>query len=340
MLTRIGSSFFQPPIKLFLLTRGSDHRPVLPSLLSSTETYKGSFRFDKYFLDKPNVKENVIEAWNKNLPVSGRLKSCRKALSHWKKQNNLNSMERIHHLQSRLEEEQSASMPSLQMMTILKQDLIKAYKEEEKYWNKKSSDQWLDEGDQHTKFFHDSVKATRNKNRLDKLFVNGNLQRSEASEGEVSVGYFTHLYKSSNPDSFQQLFHRFRPKVTNAMNESLTQPVSKEEIKEAVFSIKPSSAPGSDGMTGLFYQKYWDVVGSQVTLEVQNIFETGIFPTGWNYTQLCLLPKIVKLTRMADLRPINLCSVMYKILSKVLVRRLQPLLPAIASPTQSVFFFF
>lgn len=52
------------------------------------------------------------------------------------------------------------------------------------------------------------------------------------------------------------------------MNEVLIGKVTKEEIKEAVFSVKASKAPGPDGMTRSFFQEYWEVIGEQVTEEI------------------------------------------------------------------------
>lgn len=106
------------------------------------------------------------------------------------------------------------------------------------------------------------------------------------------------------------------------MNARLTSPVTAEEIKRAAFTVKGSSAPGEDDLTGVFYQKFWHIVGPRLTVEIQNFFETSIIPDGWNHTQLSLIPKILNPSRMEDMRPISLCSVQYKIISKILCNRL------------------
>ncbi|XP_010468426.1 PREDICTED: uncharacterized protein LOC104748491 [Camelina sativa] len=51
------------------------------------------------------------------------------------------------------------------------------------------------------------------------------------------------------------------------MNTLLIAPVTAQEIKQAAFNIKGDSAPGADGWTGAFFQRYWSIVGSDIIKE-------------------------------------------------------------------------
>lgn len=108
--------------------------------------------------------------------------------------------------------------------------------------------------------------------------VNGIFQRSEASKGQIAINYFSNLFKSSNSVDYFDLLKDCPVRVSSSMNLLLTRKVTSEEVREAVFSIKPDSALGADGMSGFFFQKYWDIVGDQLTKEVLCFFETCVMP--------------------------------------------------------------
>lgn len=65
--------------------------------------------------------------------------------------------------------------------------------------------------------------------------------------------------------------------------------------------------------------------------------QTGELPEGINRTIVCLLPKIKIPQSMTDLRPISLCNMVVRVLSKVLSNRLKPCLSNIISEKQSAF---
>lgn len=66
-------------------------------------------------------------------------------------------------------------------------------------------------------------------------------------------------------------------------------------------------------------------------------FETGILKPSQNVTNVRLIPKIIGAKRVADYRPISLCNVYFKIISKLLALILKPTLRKIISENQSTF---
>jgi hypothetical protein len=83
--------------------------------------------------------------------------------------------------------------------------------------------------------------------------------------------------------------------------------------------------------------KIWHIVGDRIKQEVLVVLNGGAMPEGWNETIIVLIPKNSPPCMLKDLRPISLCNVLYKLISKVLANRLKRFLSAIISPSQKCF---
>jgi hypothetical protein len=155
--------------------------------------------------------------------------------------------------------------------------------------------------------------------------------------GDLIHGYFSSLFTSGVEHTDEELLNRVLPRVTTEMNGALLKPYTAEEVKEAMFSIGDYKAPGTDGLHAVFYKKFWAVVGEDVTREVLRVLNSGCVPNEWNETAIVLIPKVQSPELITQFRPISLCNVIYKVVSKVLAKRLKAILPDIISKTQSAF---
>lgn len=70
---------------------------------------------------------------------------------------------------------------------------------------------------------------------------------------------------------------------------------------------------------------------------VVEFFHLRSMPTYLNQTLTCLIPKTHNSVTPNDYRPIGLCNCSYKVISKILVNRLKPLMEKIIAPTQSAY---
>lgn len=78
------------------------------------------------------------------------------------------------------------------------------------------------------------------------------------------------------------------------------------------------------------------MVKDDVVAAVRGFFRDGYLPPGVNDTAIVLIPKGNDPVELKDFRPISLCNVIYKVISKCLVNRLRPFLDSIISVEQSV----
>lgn len=70
---------------------------------------------------------------------------------------------------------------------------------------------------------------------------------------------------------------------------------------------------------------------------MQQVFETLAIIGDINHTLLTLIPKVLEPSRPSKFRPIALCNVIYKIITKVIANRIKPILPEIISCNQASF---
>jgi hypothetical protein len=209
---------------------------------------------------------------------------------------------------------------------------------EELMWLQRSRVAWLKEGDRNTRYFHRKASWRQKKNRISKLKrSDGSWATDPVEMGQMASSFFQNLYaKEDNlePDIVLGLMNAC---VTDEMNAKLCAPFTEKEISDALFQIGPLKAPGPDGFPARFLQRNWGLLKVDVIRAVQRFFEEGIMPDDVNNTAIVLVPKKNDPTELKDFRPISLCNVLFKVVSKCLVNRLRPILEDIISPTQSAF---
>lgn len=94
-------------------------------------------------------------------------------------------------------------------------------------------------------------------------------------------------------------------------------------------------APGLVGFTINFFHHCWDLLKHEVLEIVEESRQKHWVLPSLNATFFMLIPKETGATDPGKFRPISLCNVIYKIISKVIASRLKGILPFLISPEQT-----
>ncbi|KAL9432093.1 hypothetical protein AB3S75_027164 [Citrus x aurantiifolia] len=154
---------------------------------------------------------------------------------------------------------------------------------------------------------------------------------------EYDVSFFSKLY--SKDDAIYHPYHIVNafPVLEEHRMQALGQVVEDEEIKNVIFSTKALKALGIDGLHALFYQTQWHVVGKSVCSLIKGIFNGNEIPKELKKTLIVLVPKSDNLISLKLFRPISLCPIIYKTITKLLANWLKSILPDLSGPTQTSF---
>lgn len=115
------------------------------------------------------------------------------------------------------------------------------------------------------------------------------------------------------------------------------QPFTTIEVEMTLKQMEALKAPGSDGLPALFFQKYWDIVGKEASHLVLDVLNSRKDPNDLNRTLITLIPKDKVPENFSQYRPISLCNVIMKLVTKTIANRLKMMLPNLINENQSAF---
>lgn len=193
-------------------------------------------------------------------------------------------------------------------------------------------------GDKNTRFFHQATLCRHRHNRISALLDhNQNWVYDDHDLMNLVVNFYQDLY-TLNPHANSSFVCSFSfPDLKEEDANMLCRPVSTEETHFALFSMGNLKSPGPDGFHLLFFKSQWDVLGPSILKFVQQVFAMPSRIQEANQTLISLIPKKDDPSMIAQFRPIALCNVIYKIVTKLIANRLRATLPYMVRHQQSSF---
>ena len=266
--------------------------------------------------------------------------TTREALHKWNKEVFGRCLDRINSLLKKIKDVQERhpshknGLLEFDLQTELSEWLFRS----EVIWRQKSRELWLKLGDKNSKNFHLSTIIRRRRNNIDAIKNGEGTWIQEANQIRAHFREnFIDLFNEEDVCFPEHLDHLVLPCITEEENEGLQCIPTLEEIKGVLFQMQDLKAFGPDGFPALFYKQLWPTMGNDVVKAVTSFFTMGSMSKEVNSSLIVLIPKLCNPSSANHYKPISLCNVVYKIISKLLVEKLRPLLDKLISPTQSAF---
>jgi len=331
----------------------SDHFPIFLEMRKDPSKPASPLKFNKIWLKDESfiklIKENwvlydsqaVLSASFQFMENIKKLKNIIKSWSLLKKQREEAELLQLEEELSQIYDSDGGGFRSQEEKEALirkEERRNTLLQEKEETWRLRSRAIWLESGDDNTKFFHAYAKGRKSANSIWKLETpDGRVENSFEGMASIGVSHFKNLFKASNQASIEevvrlaQLFPGF---VNEEENQKLLEKVTEDELKETLSSFQKDKSPGPDGWTIEFFQELYDFLGKDILRVVEDSRQSGRIPASMNSTFIALIPKTDNPTSLEEFRPISLCNCIYKIISKIIARRIKGILSSNISMEQ------
>ena len=144
----------------------------------------------------------------------------------------------------------------------LNEEIQKLVEMEECMWNQLAKANWLQDGDQNTKYFH--YKSTEHNKRNYILGLENELGEWLEKENQISnllTQYYSDLLTSSNSTHLEPILEGVNPKVSMEMNAEWLRPFELSEVQGALKQMESGTTPDPNGLPPLLYKQFWSKVG-------------------------------------------------------------------------------
>lgn len=173
---------------------------------------------------------------------------------------------------------------------------------------------------------------------INELEIN-NSQISDPTEIEKNIKeFYSDLYTSDNPQStdIDDFLNMPLPQIPDDERDPLGELIDQEDATKALNGSNKGKTPGPDGIPLEFYQKFWHLIGKDLTEIFNNIFLANVAPGNFNHSVIKLVYKGKGPRKLLkNWRPISLLNSDYKILTKILANRMESILPNLINQAQS-----
>ncbi|KAK9681700.1 hypothetical protein RND81_10G021200 [Saponaria officinalis] len=325
----------------------SDHSPALVTIFEEAPRRR-RFSYLNCWSLEPDFPDLVKSAWSK--PVSGspmyrffaKLKNARQVLCSFHRQQTSSIQDHLIKLKGELAtcqeniQRQPLCCTLLQLERDLKQKYLKLQTVELIILRQRAKMDRIIYNDASTRLFYAKINERAHGQLIGEIFDHRGQRRlglEQVAEGFIT--YYTDLLGAKAAVNDMPTMQGAC--VLTSDWDTLVKPVQVEEIRDALKGIDPYKSPGPDGFSSGFFHATWDIMGDDLTSCIQEFFRSGHMIKQANSTLLTLIPKKKVVSSVLDFRPIACCTTVYKIISKILVVRLQSILPSIIGPEQAAF---